>query len=126
MPGCVSEADDLGQLVCPHVMVAIKDCSVATPAGVKSQINTPQFNNALTQNTIRKDCFLDLWRNYCWTMSAPGQPPTIARRWRVLSRVRQAHFLAADLSAACLYALNSEPLMQRKLTRSLNSVCLNM
>ena len=86
-------------LVSPHTL-SIKDCRVAAPVGVNSQTNAPQFSRTVTQKTKRKDCFLDLWRNFCWATSAPGQPPASDSKCRVLSWVRQAPFLAADLSAA--------------------------
>jgi hypothetical protein len=41
-----------------------------------------------------------LWRNPRWATGAPGQPPASASKCRVLSRIRQAPFLAADLSMA--------------------------
>ena len=86
--------------LCPHTALAIKDCSVADPVGVNRHTNPPQFNKTVTQKTARKDCFLDLWRNFCWATSAPGQPPANDSKCRVLSGVRQAPFLAADLSTA--------------------------
>jgi len=73
---------------------------VAAPVGENSQTNTPQFKQTVSQKTERKDCFLDLWRNLCCAMSAPGQPPASDSKCRVLSWVRQAPFLAADLSNA--------------------------
>ena len=83
-----------------HIALATKECSVAVPVGVNSQMNALQFSNTVIQNTERNDCFLDLWRNFCCATSAPGQPPVNDSRCRVLSCVRHFPFLAADLSTA--------------------------
>ena len=77
---------------------------MAVPVGVKSQMNAAKFSMTVTQKTERNDCFLDLWRSFCWATSAPGQPPASDSKCRVLSLVRQSPFLAADLSAA--YIMN--------------------
>ena len=58
---------------------------MAVPVGVNSHKNAPQFRTTVAQKTERKDCFLDLWRNFCWAMSAPGQPPASESKCRVLS-----------------------------------------
>lgn len=90
----------LGLGASTHIALAIKDCSVAAPLGVSCQTNALQFRKTVTQKTARKDRFLDLWRNFCWATSAPGQPPTSDSKCKVLSAVRHVPFLAADLSTA--------------------------
>ena len=87
-------------LVSPHVILAMTDCKIALPFGVNNQINTQKLTNTVTQKTARNDCFLDLWRNFCCAISAPGQPPTRDKKCNVLSGVLQSPFWAADLSAA--------------------------
>lgn len=103
MIGLMGEGDSEHPLVSPvssHTTRAINDFTMAPPVGVNSQINKPQFSKTVTQKTVRKDCFLDLWRNFCWATTAPGQPPASDSKCRVLSGVRHAPSLAADLSTA--------------------------
>ena len=88
-----------------HTTLPIKAFSVSPPAGVNSQPNALLFNNTVIQNTRRNDSFLDLWRNFCCATSAPGHPPASDSKCKVLSFVRQAPFLAADLSTA--YIINA-------------------
>ena len=91
---------DVEHLFSPHIILPINECNVAAPLDVNSHANAPQFNNTVTQNTERNDCFLDLWRNFCWAMSAPGQPPANDSKCSVLSCVLHSPLLAADLSNA--------------------------
>lgn len=70
------------------------------PVGVINQIRDEVFAKAVTQKIKRKGCFLDLWRNFCWAIIAPGHPPKSARRCNVFSGVRQLACFAADLSLA--------------------------
>lgn len=88
----------LESVLSAHIALATKECSVAVPVGVNSQTNAAKFSIHVTQKTERNDCFLDLWRSFCWATSAPGQPPASESKCRVFSWVRQFPFVAADLS----------------------------
>ena len=70
----------------------------AAPRSVVSQPNAAQLAITVSQKTHWNSCLLDLCRSSRCAASAPGQPPTRAKRWSVLSRVRQCPFRAADLS----------------------------
>ena len=61
----IAAARDLALFVSHHVTAETKVRSVFAPPGVNAQTNAPQFTITVAQNTIRKDCFLDLWRNFC-------------------------------------------------------------
>jgi hypothetical protein len=48
-----------------YATTATKDRSAVSPLGVNAQTNAPQFTMTVTQKITRKECFLDLWRNFC-------------------------------------------------------------
>ena len=101
-----SERSGVEHFVSPHIIAPINDCSEAAPFGVNSHANAPQFNNTVIQKTERNDCFWVLWRNVCWAISAPGQPPANDRKCSVLSCVLHAPTWAADLSSAYMMTVS--------------------
>lgn len=83
----------------------------AWPSSVSNHANANEFNTTVTQNTLRKDAFLDLWRSSFCAINAPGQPPANPNKCNVASLVRQAPRRAADLSSA--YRRNETTLSAR-------------
>ena len=60
----------------------------------------PILRATVSQNTMRNERLLDLWRSHCCASTAPGQPHSNPSSSKVRSEVRQRPCLAADLSIA--------------------------
>lgn len=73
---------------------------IPAPDGDTSHPSSPQLSATVPQKLIKKGFFDDLCRSRRCAASAPIQPPPIANKCKVLSRVRHALRDAADLSNA--------------------------
>jgi hypothetical protein len=71
-------------------------CVYAKASEKKSHPSAAQFAMTDSQNTIRNDRLLVLWRNTCRATSPPGHPPARSTRCRVASEVRDRPSRAAD------------------------------